>query len=146
MEQRYAKLFVTKNGRPAIPVRVALGALIVKEKKRISDEELVEDIRESPYLQYFLGYEGYKDELSFDPSMMVYFRKRLSGNILKEINALIIEKNRKGEEAAHRDEGDDDPPGGDSGKGNKGRLIVGAPFLRSLSAFLSWSALSYSSR
>jgi len=56
----------------------------------LPDEELVEDIREIPYLQYFLGYEGYKDELSFDPSMMVHFRKRLSGNILKEINALII--------------------------------------------------------
>lgn len=126
VEQRYAKLFVPKNGRPALTVRVALGALIIKEKKRISDEELVEDIRESPYLQYFLGYAGYKDEVPFDPSMMVHFRKRLSGDILKEINALIIEQHRKGEEAAHRDEGDDDPPKGDSGEGNKGTLIVDA--------------------
>jgi len=60
----------------------------------LPDEELVEYIRESPYLQYFLGYEGYKDELPFDPSMMVHFRKRLSGNILKEINALILEKGK----------------------------------------------------
>ena len=98
VEEKYAALFVTNNGRPALPVRVALGALIVKEKKKISDEELVEDIRESPYLQYFLGYEGYKDELPFDPSMMVHFRKRLSGNILKEVNALIIEKSKADDE------------------------------------------------
>jgi len=77
VETRYASLFVANNGRPALPVRVALGALIIKEKKKVSDEELVEDIRESPYLQYFLGYEGYKDELPFDLSMMVHFRKRL---------------------------------------------------------------------
>jgi hypothetical protein len=108
-------------------VRVALGALIVKEKKKISDEELVEDIRESPYLQYFLGYEGYKDELPFDPSMMVHFRKRLSGNILKEINALILEKSKADDEG--RDDGDE---GKGAGEGeakepeNKGTLIVDA--------------------
>ena len=94
VEEKYAQLFVTNNGRPALPVRVALGALIIKEKSKLPDEELVEYIRESPYLQYFLGYEGYKDELPFDPSMMVHFRKRLSGNILKEINALILEKGK----------------------------------------------------
>ena len=56
-------------GAPAKPVRVALGALIIKEKMRLTDEETVEQIRENPYLQYFLGYEGYQDEALFDPSM-----------------------------------------------------------------------------
>ncbi len=112
-----------KNGRPALSVRVALGALIVKEKKRISDEELVEDMRESPYLQYFLGYEGYKDEVPFDPSMMVHFRKRLSGDILKGINALIIEREKEEDEKAQNDH--DAPTGGSEGT-NKGTLIVDA--------------------
>ena len=49
VEENYAQLFVTNNGRPALPVRVALGALIVKEKKKILYEELLEDIKESPY-------------------------------------------------------------------------------------------------
>jgi len=123
VEAKYSKLFVTNNGRPALPVRVALGALIVKEKKKISDEELVEDIRESPYLQYFLGYEGYKDEIPFDPSMMVHFRKRLSGNILKEINALIIKRQKEEDEKA---DDDHEPPGGDLGEKKKGTLIVDA--------------------
>ncbi len=127
VEEKYAALFVTNNGRPALPVRVALGALIIKEKKKLSDEELVEDIRESAYLQYFLGYEGYKYEIPFDPSMMVHFRKRLSGNILKEVNALIIEKSKADDEA--RDDGDE---GKGAGEGevkeleNKGTLIVDA--------------------
>jgi len=127
VEEKYSKLFVTNNGRPAIPVRVALGALILKEKMKSSDEELVEQIRESPYLQYFLGYEGYKYEIPFDPSMMVHFRKRLSADILKEVNALIIEKNKQ-EHETH----DDDDKGSGSGEGekkepeNKGTLIVDA--------------------
>ena len=127
VEEKYSKLFVANNGRPAIPVRVALGALIIKEKKNLSDEELVEDIRESPYLQFFLGYEGYKYEIPFDPSMMVHFRKRLSADILKEVNALIIEKSNADDE--HHD---DDNSGSAYGEGepkepeNKGTLIVDA--------------------
>jgi len=122
VEEKYSQLFVANNGRPALSVRVALGALIIKEKSKLADEELVEYIRESPYLQYFLGYEGYKDELPFDPSMMVHFRKRLSGTILKEINALIIE--RTTEEKKEKD--DPNSPEGDTGGKNKGTLIVDA--------------------
>jgi len=31
VEEKYSKLFVANNGRPSIPVRVALGAFILKE-------------------------------------------------------------------------------------------------------------------
>jgi transposase, IS5 family len=47
---------------------VALGALIIKEKLGISDRETVEQIRENPYLQYFIGLSSYSNELAFDPS------------------------------------------------------------------------------
>jgi len=40
---------VTDNSRSVLSVRLALGALIVKEKKKILYEELLEDIRESRY-------------------------------------------------------------------------------------------------
>jgi hypothetical protein len=55
--------------------------------------------------------------------MMVHFRKGLSGNILKEVNALIIEKYKKEDEKRH---GATDHKGGDSGVKNKGTLIVDA--------------------
>jgi hypothetical protein len=103
-EEKYSKLFVEKNGRPAIPVQVALGALNLKEKMKSSDEELAELIRERPYLQFFLWYEEYKYEIPFDPSMMVHFWKQLSGNILKEVNALIIEKSKQKYEKKARKE------------------------------------------
>ena len=46
----------SSTGPPAKSVRVALGALIIKERLGTSDEETVEQLRENPYLQYFLGY------------------------------------------------------------------------------------------
>ncbi len=127
VEEKYSKLFVANNGRPALSVRVALGALILKEKMKSSDEELVEQIRESPYLQYFLGYEGYKYEIPFDASMMVHFRKRLSADILKEVNALIIEKNKADAESHNEDDRGNGSGGSESkGQENKGTLIVDA--------------------
>ena len=61
-EADYVKSFKKSGqGPPAKSVRVALGALIIKERLGTSDEETVEQIRENPYLQYFLGFK----ELNF---------------------------------------------------------------------------------
>jgi hypothetical protein len=65
-------------GAPAKNVRIALGGLIIKEKLKLSHEETVEQIRENPYLQYFLGYEGYREEAPFEASMMVLFQQRFT--------------------------------------------------------------------
>jgi len=67
----------SRRGPSAKSARVALGALIIKERLGVSDEEAVEQIRENPYLQYFLGFKEFHDEPPFDPSMYVHFRKRL---------------------------------------------------------------------
>ncbi len=54
-EEHYASsLAGTGMGAPAMSVRLALGALIIQERLGISDEEIVEQIRENPYLHYFI--------------------------------------------------------------------------------------------
>ena len=45
----------TAMGAPAKSARIAFGALIIKERLGVTDEETVEQITENPYLQYFLG-------------------------------------------------------------------------------------------
>jgi transposase, IS5 family len=96
LESDYAEtLSGSDRGAPAKSLRMALGALIIKEKLQISDREVVEQIRETPYLQYFIGQEGYKDEAPFDPSMMVYFRKRLSGELLQKANEILFQEYRE---------------------------------------------------
>ena len=54
-ESDYAENFPTEMGLRAKSFRMALGALIIKEKLGISDIERVEQSRENPYLQYFIG-------------------------------------------------------------------------------------------
>ena len=62
-ETNYSKsLKGTGDGPPAKSVRVALGALIIKERLGSSDRETVEQIRENPYLQYFLGFKEYREK------------------------------------------------------------------------------------
>ena len=54
-ETKYAGLFPSGMGNVAKPLRMALGALIIQTKFQYSDRELVEQIAENPYLQYFIG-------------------------------------------------------------------------------------------
>ncbi|HAK44450.1 MAG TPA: hypothetical protein DCO79_00795 [Spirochaeta sp.] len=88
------KLAKTETGAPAKPLRMALGALIIKEKLQISDREVVEQIRENPYLKYFIGMEGYEDKAPFDSSMMVHFRKRLGGELIQKTNEILFKENQ----------------------------------------------------
>jgi len=55
-------------GQPIVPARVALGALLVKERLGLTDHETVETIQENPYLQFFLGMEELSQERPFDAS------------------------------------------------------------------------------
>ena len=97
IEKEYAKLFQGYNGQVAKPLRMALGALLIQTEYGYSDEEIVEQIRETPYLQFFCGLPGYEDKRPFDPSDMVRFRKRLTPEILEKINEMIIERKEEGE-------------------------------------------------
>jgi hypothetical protein len=118
VEQRYQKLFADSGmGAPAKNVRIALGALIIKERLGLSDEETVEQIRENPYLQYFLGYQSFQREAPFEASMMVHFRKRLGLEDLNWVQERIAQGSRK--EQQDKPPEQDPPPNG-------GKLIVDA--------------------
>jgi len=137
IEETYCKsLSGSHTGQPALSARIAIGALIIKERLGASDEETVEQIRENPYLQYFLGFKEYKDESPFDPSMFVHFRKRVGKNKMSMINEAIVEKalseSRKTsekkcsekEKSSEKKDDDDEPNPPDSQ--NKGKLLVDA--------------------
>mgnify|MGYP001816000474 CR=1 FL=1 len=129
-EPGYAKAASKSSlGPPAKSVRVALGALIIKERLGASDEETVEQIRENPYLQYFLGYKEYTDEPPFDPSMFVYFRKRFSQEWLSGLNEKIAQKALKEEKETSkpkRSSKNNDDDSGTSSGANNGKLLVDA--------------------
>ncbi len=97
-EEEYAQNFSEKKGAIAKPFRMALGALIIKEKLGTSDRETVEQIRENPYLQYFLGISSYSNAAPFDASMMVYFRERIDQKLVNKINQKMVKNHTEKEE------------------------------------------------
>ena len=44
LEKLYASLFPSHRGHPAKPLRMALGALIIQKRKKLSDRALVKEI------------------------------------------------------------------------------------------------------
>ncbi len=135
LEDRYAKSFKpTNKGEKALSVRIALGSLIVQTKLHLTDRETVNQIMENPYLQYFLGFDRYDDRTPpFDASLMVSFRKRLSSDILIEINELIAKAALEEEQKQSKKDKDDHPKDSDKGNGqseedaaHQGQLILDA--------------------
>lgn len=128
-EDEYASNFKkSKTGELAYNVRIALGTLIIKERLGLTDEETVNQIAENPYLQYFLGFEGYQSKLPFNPSQLTHFRKRFPADMLQRVNEAIITKNKN-----HDD--NDKPPANESPKSqdeiadskeNSGTLVLDA--------------------
>jgi len=121
-ETSYAKsLKGSGDGPPAKSVRVAIGALIIKERLGTSDRETVEQICENPYLQYFLGFKEYRDKAPFHSTLFVHFRKRITKEMVAEINdAVSLKEGNEQPESTNNNEDDDDPPK------NKGKLLVDA--------------------
>lgn len=89
-EEKYADLFPSDTGNVAKPLRVALGSLIIQNRFQYPDRELVEQVTENPYLQYFIGLPGYQETPPFDASTLVLFRKRITADMLNEANEYLL--------------------------------------------------------
>jgi IS5 family transposase len=92
--ETYAPQFSPKTGAPEKSVRMAFGALFIKQRLGLSDEETIEQSRENAYMQFFRGFAGYSSKPPFDPSMMVHFRKRFSKEELRSVNELIADRGK----------------------------------------------------
>ena len=120
-EGEYAASFPSGTGQPACNFRMALGALLIKERYQFSDEETVAHITMNPYLQYFIGLKAFTQKSPFDQSMMTRFRKRISTRTLQEVNDIII-----GRPPERDDDHDDNDNNDSSSGGNEGTLILDA--------------------
>ena len=127
LEGKYHETFANpKVGNPAKSCRMAIGTLIIKERLKLSDDETVAIILDSPYMQYFIGMHSFSDQTPFDASTMTLFRKRLTPEILDEINQMIVAAAKSND-----DPGSSGATGGSSEEKrpepeNQGTLIVDA--------------------
>ncbi len=135
----YYKTLSVKEGRPAKDARLVIGAVIIKHKLCLSDEETVDQIQENPYLQYFVGLPGYQTQAPFVPSLFVEIRKRMGQAMFDAFHGAIVEAvgakmpTQKSSKANNDSvNNDDDPPPPDESRSteaqlrNQGKLIVDA--------------------
>ena len=94
IEQEYSGHFAA-GGKVAIPARMAFGVLVIRAACRTTDSETVEIVRESPYLQYFLGFDSFTYDVPFSSRSMERFRTRISPARVREAVALLALKPTK---------------------------------------------------
>jgi IS5 family transposase len=76
LEKEFAPLY-SNTGQPAMPVRLMVGCLILKQLYNLGDETLALSWKKSPYMQYFCGEAYFQHKFPFDPSDFVHFRHRI---------------------------------------------------------------------
>ena len=76
-EDEFSRLYCADNGRPAKPIRLMVGLLILKHLRNFSGESIVEQWSENVYYQYFCGLEMFDSTPPCASSEMVHFRKRI---------------------------------------------------------------------
>jgi IS5 family transposase len=75
-ERDFTPLYA-ERGRPAKPVRLMVGLLLLKQIENLSDERVVEAWARNPYYQAFCGTEHFQWHFPCAPSELVHFRKRI---------------------------------------------------------------------
>lgn len=110
-DELYSKTFEgSERGNVAKESRMALGALIIRERKGLSDADTVLEIQESPYLQWFIGLSEFTNEAPFDACSLTRFRKRVTPEMLILVNDYVTGRKKK--------RGDNDPFGSSGGNGS----------------------------
>jgi IS5 family transposase len=121
----YAKALCEDFGRPSLDARIVIGAMIIKHKKGLSDEETLEEIIENPYLQYFIGYEEFSHKPPFDASLFVTLRERLGIDAFEALNQTFIQGVIEWEEEKESENKGDSDSSSEKEK-KRGRLILDA--------------------
>lgn len=123
----YCQKLCDDFGRPALDARIVIGAMIIKEKKRLPDEETIEEIKENVYLQYFLGYGEFCHKAPFDPSLFVTLRERLGIEEFEKMTKAFLERVAAVEKSRTPEskKKDQDPPQKDENH-REGKLILDA--------------------
>jgi len=89
LEKEFAPLYAEK-GRPAKPVRLMVGLLILKQIENLSDERVVEEWKRNPYFQAFCGIEQFQWRFPCEPSDLCHFRKRIGEKGFEKIFHISI--------------------------------------------------------
>lgn len=97
LDELYSKYFSQDLGRPAKDSRLIAGLLIIKMIKNSSDEDVIQEFMENPYVQAFCGMEYFVIEKPINQNILSERRKRLGKDFFDflETEVLKILMNQK---------------------------------------------------
>ncbi len=99
----FAPLYCQNNGRPAKPIRLMCGLLILKHLRNLSDESLVEQWSENAYYQYFCGMPEFVPGAPCASSELLHFRNRIGEKGIELIFQESIRVNNEEDDDRHHD-------------------------------------------
>jgi hypothetical protein len=114
-ENKYAERFCDANGAPAIKFRMAMGTLIIKQRTGHSDDEVLRNVVENPYMQYLIGLHEFTQTPPFSQSSITNFRKYITAEMINEINEALF--NVVSKDTGSQECDDDKGGGGDDNAG-----------------------------
>lgn len=86
--------YYSEVGRPAKPIRLMVGLLLLKQLENLSDEVVVERWIQNPYYQYFCGMTEFEWDFPCNPSDLVHFRNRIGEEGVHLIFAITTDLHR----------------------------------------------------
>ena len=90
-ESQYSAIFSTTTGNVAKPSRMVIGSLIIQQRMGFTDRELVKQIQENPYYQYFIGNESFQHKPPFAATLLVEWRKRIDVTFVIKANDALCD-------------------------------------------------------
>ena len=96
-EASYASMFPGIKGCVAKPCRMVIGSFIIQQRMGFSDRDLVKQIQENPYYQYFIGIESFQHTPPFSPTLLVEWRKRIDVSFVIKANDALCDAMPKGQ-------------------------------------------------
>ncbi|MDR2511239.1 MAG: transposase, partial [Bacteroidales bacterium] len=91
----FKSLYSDKPSRPAMPIRLMVGVLMLKHLYNLGDEKIPFAWESNPYFQYFCGYSFFEHKFPCDPSDFVHFRKRIGEEGVSKIFAYSVQLHGK---------------------------------------------------
>jgi len=82
--------YYSDEGRPAKPIRLMVGILLLKQIENLSDEDVVLQWKRNPYFQYFCGFNELQIIEPCHATDLVYFRKRIGTEGMKVIFSVSV--------------------------------------------------------
>lgn len=127
----YYKLMNSSMGAPSKDARLIIGALVIKHKMNLADEEVIEQLKENMYMQYFVGYASYQYKQAFAPSLFVEIRKRLGKKVFDEFTDKLIAqveglKEKMDKKPSKKEEEEDKETPSPEEPENRGKLLIDA--------------------